>query len=95
MFKGTKRRSARQISQAVEGIGGYLNAFTSEEHTCFYAKARHDQFGRLFDVLTDMFLHSTFDPAEIDNILKNGAQKARAIATPVMDEVKRAVGFIA
>jgi predicted Zn-dependent peptidase len=66
LFKGTKRRSAREISQAVEGIGGYLNAFTSEEHTCFYAKARHDQFGRLLDVLTDMFLHSTFDPVEID-----------------------------
>src|SRR5580700_4307509 len=66
LFKGTKRRSAREISQAVEGVGGYLNAFTSEEHTCFYAKARHDQFGRLLDVLTDMFLHSTFDPAEID-----------------------------
>ncbi|HEY3860249.1 MAG TPA: pitrilysin family protein [Verrucomicrobiae bacterium] len=65
LFKGTKRRSARDISQAVEGVGGYLNAFTSEEHTCFYAKARHDQFGRLLDVLTDMFLHSTYDPVEI------------------------------
>jgi predicted Zn-dependent peptidase len=66
LFKGTQRRSAREISQAVEGIGGYLNAFTSEEHTCFYAKARHDHFPRLLDVLTDMFLHSTFDPLEID-----------------------------
>jgi predicted Zn-dependent peptidase len=66
LFKGTRRRSAREISQAVEGIGGYLNAFTSEDHTCFYAKARHDQFGRLLDVLTDMFLHSKFDPVEID-----------------------------
>jgi predicted Zn-dependent peptidase len=66
LFKGTRRRSAREISQAVEGIGGYLNAFTSEEHSCFYAKARHDQFGRLLDVLTDMFLHSTFDPVEIN-----------------------------
>src|SRR5580704_14396009 len=65
LFKGTKRRSAREISQAVEGIGGYLNAFTSEEHTCFYSRARHDRFEELFDVLTDMFLHSTFDPAEI------------------------------
>jgi predicted Zn-dependent peptidase len=66
LFKGTRRRSSREISQAVEGIGGYLNAFTSEEHTCFYAKARHDHFGRLLDVLTDMFLHSTFDPVEIN-----------------------------
>src|SRR5580704_9989479 len=65
LFKGTKKRSARDISQAVEGIGGYLNAFTSEEHTCFYAKARHDRFEELLDVLTDMFLHSAFDPGEI------------------------------
>jgi predicted Zn-dependent peptidase len=66
LFKGTRRRSAREISQAVEGIGGYLNAFTSEEQTCFYAKARHDHFGQVLDVLADMFLHSTFDPVEID-----------------------------
>jgi len=65
LFKGTRRRSAREISQAVEGIGGYLNAFTSEESTCFYAKARHDHFDRLLEVLADMFLHSTFDPVEI------------------------------
>jgi predicted Zn-dependent peptidase len=65
LFKGTRRRSAREISQAVEGIGGYLNAFTSEEHTCFYARARHDRFDELLEVLADMFLHSTFDPGEI------------------------------
>jgi predicted Zn-dependent peptidase len=65
LFKGTRRRSAREISQAVEGIGGYLNAFTSEEHTCFYSRARYDRFDELLDVLADMFLHSTFDPAEI------------------------------
>lgn len=65
LFKGTKARSAREISQAVEGIGGYLNAFTSEEHTCFYAKGRHDHLPQLLDVLADMFLHSTFDPAEL------------------------------
>jgi predicted Zn-dependent peptidase len=65
LFKGTRRRSAREISQAVEGIGGYLNAFTSEEQTCFYSRARYDRFDELLDVLTDMFLHSTFDPAEI------------------------------
>jgi len=45
----------------VEGIGGYLNAFTSEENTCFYSKARHDRFDELLDVLTDMFVNSTFD----------------------------------
>jgi predicted Zn-dependent peptidase len=66
LFKGTKMRSAREISQAVEGIGGYLNAFTSEENTCFYSKARHDRFDELLDVLADMFLNSRFDPTEIE-----------------------------
>lgn len=65
LFKGTKRRSAAEISQAVEGIGGYLNAWTSEESTCFYSKARHDKFDELLDVLADMFLNSKFDPFEI------------------------------
>ncbi len=65
LFKGTRRRSARDISQAVEGIGGYLNAFTTEENTCFYARARHDHLAELLDVLMDMFLNSTFEPAEI------------------------------
>jgi predicted Zn-dependent peptidase len=66
LFKGTRKRSARQISQAIEGIGGYLNAFTTEENTCFYAKARHDHFREVLDVLTDMFLNSKFDPGEIN-----------------------------
>src|ERR1700691_3883707 len=65
LFKGTRRRSAREISQAVEGIGGYLNAFTSEEHTCFYAKAGHNYFEELWEVLADMFLNSPFEPDEI------------------------------
>jgi predicted Zn-dependent peptidase len=66
LFKGTERRSARQISQAVEGIGGYLNAFTSEDNTCFYAKARAEHFEHLLGVLADMFLHSRFEPGEIE-----------------------------
>jgi len=66
LFKGTRRRSAREISQSVEGIGGYLNAFTSEENTCFYSKARHDRFEELLEVLMDMFLNSVFDPEEIN-----------------------------
>lgn len=65
LFKGTRRRSARRISQDVEGIGGYLNAFTSEEMTCYHSKACHDRFGELLDVLTDMFLNSRFDPVDV------------------------------
>ncbi len=65
LFKGTRKRSAKEISQSVEGIGGYLNAFTSEENTCYYSKARYDRFDELLDVLADMFLNSVFDPVEI------------------------------
>jgi predicted Zn-dependent peptidase len=65
LFKGTKQRSAEEISQAVEGIGGYLNAFTSEEATCFHARAGHERFEVLLEVLLDMLLNSRFDPSDI------------------------------
>jgi predicted Zn-dependent peptidase len=73
LFKGTRHRSAKQISQDIEGIGGYLNAFTTEENTCFYSKACHHRFNDLIEVLMDMFLNSKFDPVEIDkerNVIK-------------------------
>ena len=66
LFKGTRRRSAKQISQTVEGIGGYLNAFTGEETTCYYAKASHRHLDTLLDVLTDMYRHPRFAVADID-----------------------------
>ena len=65
LFKGTRKRSAKMISQAVEGIGGYLNAFTSEETTCFHARATYDRFEEILDVLLDMRLNSRFAPVEI------------------------------
>lgn len=65
LFKGTARRTAAQVSQAVEGIGGYLNAFTDEEHTCLYARAQATRLPDLLDVLLDMFLDSRFAPREI------------------------------
>ena len=65
LFKGTKRRSAKEISQAVEGRGGYLNAFTGEETTCFHARAGHDRFHEVLDVLVDMLLNSQFAAAEL------------------------------
>jgi predicted Zn-dependent peptidase len=66
LFKGTHRRNAKQISQTVEGIGGYLNAFTSEETTCYYAKASHEHVGTLLDVLADMYQHPRFAVADIN-----------------------------
>ncbi len=66
MFKGTEKRNARKISEAVEGVGGYLNAFTTEDHTCYYAKAAAAHLPILCDVLGDMYLNSQFAPTEIE-----------------------------
>ena len=66
LFKGTRRRTAKQISQEVEGIGGYLNAFTGEEHTCFFAKASYDKLDVLLDVLLDMYREPQFDSGELE-----------------------------
>ena len=66
LFKGTKRRSARELSEAVEGLGGYLNAFTTEDHTCYYAKAGAQHLPELCDVLADMYLCSRLAPTEIE-----------------------------
>ncbi len=65
VFKGTGRRSAREISQAIEGRGGYLNAFTQEENTCFYARVPFDSLPKAFDVLADMYLDPTLADGEI------------------------------
>lgn len=66
MFKGTKTRSAKRIIESVEGVGGYLNAFTTEDHTCYYAKAGRRHLSRVCDVLADMYVNSQFPADEID-----------------------------
>jgi predicted Zn-dependent peptidase len=66
LFKGTKRRNAKKITEAVEGLGGYLNAFTTEDHTCYYAKAAAQHLPTLCDVLSDMYLDAVFAPQEIE-----------------------------
>lgn len=65
-FKGTPARNARQISEAIEGIGGMLNAYTSYDSTCYYAKVADIHFDRAVDTLSDMLLNSLFDAKEIE-----------------------------
>ena len=66
LFKGTKNRSAKDIANSIDKIGGQLNAFTSKECTCFYAKVLDTHFDTALDVLSDMFFNSNFDCGEID-----------------------------
>jgi predicted Zn-dependent peptidase len=56
VFKGSRKYSCSEIKELVEGVGGSLNAFTSEEHTCFYAKIPFKHLEQTFDVLADMVL---------------------------------------
>jgi predicted Zn-dependent peptidase len=66
LFKGTAKRSSRDITEEVEGLGGFINAFTTEDHTCLYAKAASQHFLTLANVLSDMYLNSLFEDQEIE-----------------------------
>ena len=66
VFKGTKKRSVRDIAQSVESVGGYLNAFTTKEQTCFYARVLDANVGKAMDVLSDIVLNATFRQKELE-----------------------------
>ncbi|WP_026840122.1 M16 family metallopeptidase [Citrifermentans bremense] len=66
LFKGTERRSSLDIAREIDSVGGVLNAFTSREYVCYYAKVLDKFLPKAVDLLTDIFLHSTFDPEEIE-----------------------------
>ncbi len=65
-FKGTTRRSALDIAEEVENVGGYLNAYTSREHTTYYARLLKEDLRLGVDVLADILQHSTFEQEELD-----------------------------
>ncbi len=67
LFKGTSKRiTAREISEAIEGVGGIINAGTDKELTVYWCKVAQPHFYLALDVLVDMLLHSKFDPADIE-----------------------------
>ncbi|MCX6375205.1 MAG: pitrilysin family protein [Armatimonadetes bacterium] len=78
LFKGTERRTARQIADEFDSIGGQLNAFTEKEYTCYFAKVLSEHLPVALDVLSDMLLNSKLDPQEI--VLEKNV---------VLEEIKR------
>ncbi|MDR1569838.1 MAG: insulinase family protein [Oscillospiraceae bacterium] len=66
LFKGTERRSARDIAESMDAIGGQINAFTSKECTCFYAKVIDEHLNVALDVLSDLALNATLTEAELN-----------------------------
>ncbi len=66
VFKGTRTRRMHQIAERLESVGGYLNAFTTKEQTCYYARALDDHLDRAIDTVCDLILRPTFPVKEIE-----------------------------
>ena len=66
IFKGTRKRSAFQIAKEFDAIGGHTNAFTAMETTCYHARVMDTHTDTMVDILSDIFINSAFDSAEID-----------------------------
>lgn len=66
LFKGTETRTAKQIAREFDRIGGDMNAYTSKEYTCYYAKVLDHHAEHAVNILGDMFFHSKMDAGEID-----------------------------
>ncbi len=66
VFKGSRKYSCRKIKEELEGVGGSLNAFTSEENTCYFVKLPHRYQRKAVDVLSDMVLYPTFPQEEFE-----------------------------
>ena len=65
MFKGTQKRTAKDIAEEMDAMGGQINAFTTKEYTCYYTRTLDRHFDHALDVLSDMILHSKFDDNDI------------------------------
>jgi predicted Zn-dependent peptidase len=65
-FKGTERRSAQDIAEEMDNVGGHLNAYTARDHTAYYAKILKDDTALAVDIIGDILLHSVMDPVELE-----------------------------
>lgn len=77
LFKGTETRSAKDIAEAIERVGGSLNAFTTKEYTCVHARTLDEHAGKAMEIISDMVKNPAFDPEEFE--------KERAV---VLDEIR-------
>ena len=79
VFKGTAKRSVKEIARSVESVGGYMNAFTGKEHTCYYARVLDEHTSLAVDVLFDLVQNATFPEKDLE--------KEKAV---VIEELKNA-----
>jgi predicted Zn-dependent peptidase len=81
LFKGTKRHTAQQIADRFDGIGGNVNAFTSKEYTCYYAKVLDEHLPIAVDMLADMFFESVFAEEELAKRKTSSSRKSPCTRT--------------
>lgn len=79
IFKGTKRRNARQLEEEIENLGGHLNAYTSREQTTYYAKVLDRDVPQALDILADILQNSKFE--------ENRIERERDVILREMEEV--------
>ena len=92
VFKGTRRRSAREIKEAVEGTGGMLNAFTAEECTCYFAKTLRERYETALEVLADMVNHAVLPARELEREKTVILDEIRTVQDSPADQVDEAIG---
>lgn len=79
VFKGTENRTARQIALAVDSIGGQMDAFTSKEYTCFYAKVLDEHLADAVDLVSDIVRRPLFDAGELERERKVICEEIRMV----------------
>ncbi len=79
VFKGTTNRSALQISNEIESVGGIINAFTGQEMTGFHVKILKEHLSLAIDIISDMLQNPTFDPVEFDRERKVVIQEIKMV----------------
>jgi predicted Zn-dependent peptidase len=66
LFKGTEKKSAKDIAMAIDNVGGQINAFTGKECTCIYTKTLDEDLEMAIEIVADMLFHSRYDPVHIE-----------------------------
>ena len=89
LFKGTESRSAEDIARAIDGVGGSLDAFTSRENTCFYAKVLGEHLPLAVDLLSDLLLHPKLDPEDVEKERRVVLEEIKMVEDDPDDEVDR------
>jgi predicted Zn-dependent peptidase len=92
LFKGTEKRTAKQIAEDVDRIGGQINAFTGKEATCYYLKTLSSNFAKGAEILSDMMTSSVFDEKEMNKERRVICEEINMIKDSPEDHIHDMIG---